>query len=259
MPLADGYIALKQKTNQLAGNLDRWMKEHKKESFSLPYAYPCDNYIESILSNEWVYAALQKFANKYCNDQIQLLISKSTLVSEQSYPNLYSLMLDCCHILNTDIIPKVYITKELSGINALSAGTDDSPLMFVSPKSVIALSDKELKFMLGHELGHIAQKNLMCHTIKGILEGLNKKSEVLGPMVADLINVPLNQWYRCAEYTADRAGLLCCKDIDVAKKLLLSFADPEEDKALLEYFELDNVHPYMQNRVNELIRFNINL
>ena len=62
MPLADGYIALKQKTNQLAGNLDRWMKEHKKESFSLPYAYPCDNYINSILSNEWVYAALQKFA-----------------------------------------------------------------------------------------------------------------------------------------------------------------------------------------------------
>ena len=225
---------MKQKTNQLAGNLDRWMKEHKKESFSLPYAYPCDNYISSILSNEWVYAALQKFANKYCNDQIQLLISKSTLVSEQSYPNLYSLILDCCHILNTDLIPKVYITKELHGINALSAGTDDSPMVFVSPKSV------------------------MCHTIKGVLGGLNKKSEVLGPMVADLIDVPLNQWYRCAEYTADRAGLLCCKDINVAKKLLLSFTDPKEDKALLEYFELDNVHPYMQNRVNELLRFNIN-
>lgn len=255
MSLTEGYIALKEKTNQLVGNLGEWMKDYKKDSFTLPYAYPCDNYIGVILSNEWVCAALQKFANKYCNEQIQLIVSKSTLVSKQSYPNLYSLVLDCCHILKTDITPKVYVTKELSGINALSAGTDDNPLVFVSPKSVITLSDMELKFMLGHELGHIAQKNLMCHTIKGVLDGLNKKSDVLGSMVADLIDVPLNQWYRCAEYTADRAGLLCCNDIDVAKKLLLSFADPKEDKALIQYYELDNVHPYMQNRVQELICF----
>ena len=67
--------------------------------------------------------------------------------------------------------------------------------------------------MIGHELGHILQKNLICHTIKGLLDNLNSKSEILGPIVSDLIEVPLNQWYRCSEYTADRAGLMCTRNI----------------------------------------------
>ena len=49
MSLTEGYIALKEKTNQLVGNLGEWMKDYKKDSFTLPYAYPCDNYIGVIL------------------------------------------------------------------------------------------------------------------------------------------------------------------------------------------------------------------
>lgn len=76
-------------------------------------------------------------------------------------------------------IPEVYITNQLKGINALSVGTDSAPIIPISRKTVISLSDGELKFMIGHELGYILQKNLMCHTIKGLFDNLNSKSEIL--------------------------------------------------------------------------------
>ena len=53
------------------------------------------------------------------------------------------------------------------GINALSIDNNGSPLILMSKKSTVFLSDRELQFLLGHELGHIASENLICHTVKG--------------------------------------------------------------------------------------------
>lgn len=99
--------------------------------------------------------------------------------------------------MNIDEVPEVYVTNQLKGINALSVGTDDAPIILISRKAMISLSDGELKFMIGHELGHIFQKNLMCHTIKGLLDKLNSKSEILGPIVSDLIDVSLKMVQMC--------------------------------------------------------------
>lgn len=255
MSILDRNIVLNEHTNQVIGIVGKWVKSIKKGSSVLPYAYPCENYIGTILSNKIVCTALQQVVDKYCKEQIESIKLKSISVTEKGFPRLWEIMHECCHILKVKSIPQLYITNQLKGINALTVGTDDNHLILLSPKSVVALSNVELKFMLGHELGHILQRNLMCHTIKGILDKLNDKSTILGPMVADLIDVPLNQWYRCAEYTADRAGLLCCNDINVATNLLCSFIEPIQDNILLQYYELDNAHPYIQNRVKELKRF----
>lgn len=78
----------------------------------------------------------------------------------------------------------------------------------VSSGLVERLDDAEMRFVVGHELGHA----LFDHHELGpeLLEG---EAEVrLAPVVA----MRLFAWMRYAELSADRVGLLCCGDFDTA-------------------------------------------
>lgn len=257
MPLAEGYKKLKSKAEQIVETVKTSKLLSPKKDAPLPYTYPCDNYMDPILSNGLVRKTLQVFAEKYCKEQILDIKSTGPLVSQANYPHFYDILQSCYKSLSVEEIPEVYITNKLKGINALSVGTDSAPIILISRKVVISLSDGELKFMIGHELGHILQKNLMCHTIKGLLDNLNSKSEILGPIVSDLIDVPLNQWYRCAEYTADRAGFICAKSITHIRSLFERLCNTtiKETNQIARYFELSNIHPMYNNRINQLEQF----
>lgn len=257
MPFAEGYNKLKSKVEQIVESVKTSKLLSQKKDTPLPYAYPCDNYMDSILSNGLVRKSLQLFADKYCKEQIQKIKSTGQLVSNSNYPHFYNILQSCYKSLNIEEVPEVYVTNQLKGINALSVGSDSAPIILISRKAVISLSDGELKFMIGHELGHILQKNLMCHTIKGLLDNLNSKAEILGPIVSDLIDVPLNQWYRCAEYTADRAGFICAKSITHIMSLFERLCNTtiKETNQIARYFELSNIHPMYNNRINQLEQF----
>lgn len=255
MPFAEGYNKLKSKAEQIFESVKTSKLLSQKKDAPLPYAYPCDNYMDSILSNGLVRKTLQLFADKYCKEQIQKIKSTGQLVSKANYPQFYDILQSCYKSLNVEEVPEVYVTNQLKGINALSVGTDSAPIILISRKAMISLSDGELKFMIGHELGHILQKNLMCHTIKGLLDNLNSKSEILGPIVSDLIDVPLNQWYRCAEYTADRAGLMCASDIRFIESIFQKAICNKAASTLDDYYELGHLHPNITKRMNELQRY----
>lgn len=256
MQIAEGYTKLKEKAVQMRNSVKALETLSTKKEKTLSYAYPCDNYMDKILSIAIVRKALQLFADKYCAKQILDIKADGLLVTESNCPNLYNAFKECCKILDIKEKPKLYISQKLNGINALSVGTDKEPMILISRKSTICLPETELKFLLGHELGHILQKNLMCHTIKGMLDNLNDKSEILGPIVSDLVEVPLNQWYRCAEYTADRAGLICCKDIELVGKLFNRFGkNYDHISAIDSYLELRISHPLLANRYKELCSY----
>lgn len=257
MILSEGYTRLKDKVGQVAESVKAAGILSEKKEFALPYAYPCDNYMDSILSNTIVRKTLQLFVDKYCKEQIHIIKSSGLLVTQNNFPRFNAIIQSCYKSLNVKEFPEVYITNQLNGINALSVGTDKAPILLISQKSVVSLTDGELKFMIGHELGHILQKNLMCHTVKGILDTLNNKSEILGPVVSDVIEMPLNQWYRCTEYTADRAGYLCCKSMKDVQKLFTRLCGNEtiSTNQIMKYFELSNVHPIYYNRIVELELF----
>ena len=255
MPFAKGYNKLKSKAELILESVKTSKLLSQKKDTLLSYAYPCDNYMDSILSNGLVRKSLQLFADKYCKEQIQKIKSTGQLVSKGNYPHFYDILQSCYKSLNVEEIPEVYVTNQLKGINALSVGADNAPIILISRKAMICLSDGELKFMIGHELGHILQKNLMCHTIKGLLDNLNSKSEILGPIVSDLIDVPLNQWYRCAEYTADRAGYLCCRDCEQIYKLFSKLFEKESVVGHQSYMELFQPHPFIQSRLDNINEF----
>lgn len=220
------------------------------------YVYPCDNDIARLLDSAFVQGALRKIAGHYYSKQIQEAIDKGIVVTKNSFPSLYRVIERCSERI---VFPKdvsVVLTTRLKGTNALAVENKGKGVVFLSNSAVTKLDSSELSFMLGHEFGHIAQGNLSCHTIKGIIDNLKDSSEVLGSLLADMIEVPLNKWYQCSEYTADRAGLLCCGEVNVALQLLKKVQEsPKGDSRVNDYFELSSAHPYLQHREQELRRY----
>ena len=112
--------------------------------------------------------------------------------------------------------------------NAYVSGLREPVLVFTS--GLLELYDEspeELRFIIGHELGHIKAKHLKTHflgsTLVGALVGDRSKNATFkDDFVAALSIGTLLHWYRESEYSADRAGLLCVGgDIKVAKQALL--------------------------------------
>lgn len=256
MKLSEGYTKLIKEAIKVKESVKASDILSPKKEEQLPYAYPCENYLDKILSNVIVRKALRKFADDKCKKQIEEICKEGLIVSEKSFPRLNSILNYCYNELGVNKYPKVYVTNRLTGVNALSIGSDDNPIVLMSPMSVAVLTEEEMKFMIGHEIGHLLQNNLECHTLKGMLDNVNDKSEIIGPMISDMIEVPLNQWYRCAEYTADRAGLICCKDINAVRKLFGRFHGMKEKNSSIEnFYELQHTHPLLEKRLKELISY----
>src|SRR5690606_21217927 len=73
--------------------------------------------------------------------------------------------------------------------------------------------DKTLTFLIGRELGHAQNGHVIYLTAAFYAD------EVAGVIVKTAIKpsiVALNRWRQLATITADRAGLLCCRSLDVA-------------------------------------------
>lgn len=222
------------------------------EDSVINYAVKEENYIGDFLDNKLVRGCLKSIADKYYGSQITVIRNEGMLLTNDSYPMLHSTYIHCCHTLKIKNPPAVYITHRLRGINALSVEINNERMILLSRRVVISLTAKEQAFILGHELGHHLQGNLVGHTVNGLVNSLKDKSEILGPMIQDAIEVPLKRWCRRSEYNADRAGLLCCKDIEVVKQLFMKIGMIESITVYHQYKETSDDHPMLITRLKEL-------
>ena len=222
------------------------------EDVVMDYAVKEENYIGDFLDNKLVRGCLKSIADKYYGSQITVIRNEGMLLTNDSYPMLHSTYIHCCHTLKIMNPPAVYITHRLRGINALSVEINNEQMILLSRRVAISLSAKEQAFILGHELGHHQQGNLVGHTVNGLVNSLKDKSEIFGPMIQDAIEVPLKRWCRRSEYNADRAGLLCCKDIEVVKQLFLRIGMIDSVTVYHQYKETSDDHPMLTTRLKEL-------
>ena len=242
--------------NSTAGEPSKPKKIEVVKPASIPdYAYSCDNYIDSVLENKLTRQTLRAIATKYYGQQIEEVTQNGSKLTEKNYPRLFANFQDCCKTLNVTNHPKVFVTSRLTGINALSVEIEKEPIVLLSYMSVIGLNDLEQKFLLGHELGHIQLGHMLAHTVQGLLNDLNKRVELLGPIVTDLIDVPLNRWYRTSEFTADRAGYQCCKDMNTIRCLFKRLEHDAPVNAFNQYKELSDAYPRMSTRLEQLSKY----
>lgn len=262
MDFSTAYSRLKDFAEQFANSsagIPQTAQQHDKvakittiEDAVMDYAVKEENYIGDFLDNKLVRGCLKSIADKYYGSQIKVIRNEGVLLTNDSYPMLHSTYIHCCHTLKIKNPPAVYITHRLRGINALSVEINNERMILLSRRVAISLSAKEQAFILGHELGHHQQGNLVGHTVNGLVNSLKDKSEIFGPMIQDAIEVPLKRWCRRSEYNADRAGLLCCKDIEVVKQLFLKIGMIESVTVYHQYKETSDDHPMLTTRLKEL-------
>lgn len=220
----------------------------KMENRRAWYAEWDDNYLGGLLDNNLAKSILRKIADSYYGKQLDELLEEATELTTDTYPLIYGVYAACCETLGMFSPPKAFVTGKMKGINALSLEVKGKQLILISPKATVCLLPEQQAFILGHELSHHQQGNLVCHTVNGLMDSLNDASEIFGPLVLDTIEVPLKRWCRCSEFNADRAGYICCKDIETIRQLFLRLGMKSDVSAYEDYMEVGAAHPLLNTR-----------
>lgn len=134
-------------------------------------------------------------------------------ITNESLPKMHQQLVDACKILGLKEIPTYSTDWEYAPYH-FSNGEKHRRIVMMSGSADL-FTDEEMMFVLGHELGHMACGHKPYHML---LETFYMPfvNDAAFKAWASIIKLPLMEWYRISDYTADRMGLLCCQDINAA-------------------------------------------
>jgi Zn-dependent protease with chaperone function len=197
------------------------------------------------------------------------LLGTAIKVGPNQYPRVHEIVKSCSETLGIPM-PQVFIQGRIDSINAMTMGTDKESVIVIHSVTVDHLDDDELKFVIGHECGHIQNGHVVYLTTLRILTQV--ASMFLGWFVQPAL-IALQSWSRAAEITCDRAGLLCSGDEQVAQRAFLKLVTGskklygelnveqyldqlrEGREGLGRAAELTKSHPYIPKRIEALRLF----
>lgn len=169
-------------------------------------------------------------------------------VTPKSCPELYKLVEDTAKVLEIDIIPEIY-TKWTYGLNAYTTGYREDTILVLYSGAVDLLPDSELKYIVGHEMGHIKSGHVLYHVMATVISQAMQQMGVLATAAAP-IQLALGYWNRMSEFTADRAGLLACQDLDAALSATMKMAGIPQ-----KYFNVTNPHVFAEQAQEFLTKY----
>lgn len=169
-------------------------------------------------------------------------------VTEKSCPELYKLIDDTAKTLDINMLPEIY-TQWTYGINAYTTGYKDSTILVLYTGAVDLLPDPELKFIVGHELGHVKSGHVIYHVMVQFISQVLQQMGALGS-AAIPVQMALLYWDRMSEFTADRAGLLACQDLDAALSCTMKMAGLPK-----RYFNTADPHIFLEQANEFLTRY----
>ena len=147
-------------------------------------------------------------------------------VTPEALPDLYKLFLTARDRLAIPITPEFYI-RNAGDINAFTAGVD-KPIIVLHSGAIDALTDDEVLFLIGHEMGHIKSGHVLYYQIASCLplvgQIIGNLTLGIGNLLSMGLQAALTHWQRSSELTADRAGLLACQDRDATLRSMMKLA-----------------------------------
>ncbi|HWS37903.1 MAG TPA: M48 family metallopeptidase [Actinoplanes sp.] len=145
-------------------------------------------------------------------------------VDHRQYPRVYQRFTEAASALDVAELPELYVTQDPM-INGQAIGLE-RPFIVVTTGAVDKLDDDELRALLGHEIGHVRSGHAVYKTIMKILTGWLSTISWLpvGVMALRAIIAAMYEWWRKAELSADRAGLLAGQDPAASLRLLMKLA-----------------------------------
>jgi len=169
-------------------------------------------------------------AQWYFSDKIVLWTSGAKIVSKEEYPQLHNIVEN---LVSKNGIPKPKVAVVNSGVpNAFATGKSPSSSLIAVTTGILGLlDDEELEAVIGHELTHVRNRDVLVLTLAsvfstlawylaqfGFFGGYQSRNRDSGNVTAIVILVAIVTWVvsfliiraisRYREYSADRGGAI---------------------------------------------------
>lgn len=244
------------------------------------YEHPFDKKALNALEATPGLGAAGKFITKNTVEKIfNIQYTGSALrVTSDNYPRLYEFLDYACTVLDVDRKPELYVQWGYD-INAFTTGAE-KPIMVLNSGLLDLCTEDEILFIVGHECGHIKSNHMLYHMMAQIINTIIDMVPG-GNLVGFPLKYALYYWSRMSEFTADRAGLLCCQNMKAAVSAFIkmsglpiqeynninpkSFISQAENFQQLDYENLNKIiktiiiaqadHPWTVMRAGQLINW----
>jgi Zn-dependent protease with chaperone function len=219
---------------------------------------------------------LRRLAGLFNDRSLRLMfLASSVRASQTQFPQLYQAMRDGAYVLDLPTVPELYIWQNPL-VNAMALGAD-KPFIVVTTGMVDLFDAEEMRWAIGHELGHILSGHTVYRTMLFHLINLARRVAwmPIGWLGLRAIIWGLEEWYRKSELSCDRAGLLAGQDVEASRRALMKMAGgsrmaelshddfhrqaheydavPDVREGLLKLLQLEgNTHPFAVVRFAEL-------
>ena len=160
-------------------------------------------------------------------------------VTKECLPDLYTQLESVCTTLGYEDIPGFSLMWNYH----ITAGTEgaNNPHITSMSGAIDLLTEDELSFLLGHEIGHQVCGHKPYHMFLETLYMPLINTVPGGKMWIGLVRSTLLNWYRYSDFTADRFGLLACQDINVALTTMIKMSGIPK-----KYFSSINVESFIK-------------
>lgn len=153
-----------------------------------------------------------------------MYLATSVRVDDKQFRNIHHLRADAVRILDSQITPEMFVLQS-PGANAFTIGMD-RPFIVLTTGLLDLLDHEELRFVVGHELGHALSGHAVYRTMLMHLMRLaaNIGWMPVGGWALRAIVAALMEWSRKSELSGDRAGLLVGQDVDASVRVHMKLA-----------------------------------
>jgi Zn-dependent protease with chaperone function len=181
------------------------------------------------------------------------LRAESVEITPKQMPELYGVFLEVCQRLGEKELPKLYVTQSGGILNAFAMRhlARNFVVIYSELLSACGTNSPEIRFILGHEVGHIRRNHVLKHLL--LFPGL------LLPLIG-------NAYRRACEKTSDRYGAYAAGNGEGAVRAMLllaagpgnhrivspeAFADQHQSERgfFVSLHELFSMYPTLSQRV----------
>ncbi|MCU1647986.1 MAG: family metallopeptidase [Nocardia sp.] len=153
-----------------------------------------------------------------------MYLATAVRVDERQFKNVHQLREDAVRILDAPTTPEMFVLQDPE-VNAFTIGMD-RPFIVLTTGLLDLLDPEELRFVVGHELGHALSGHAVYRTM--LMHLMRLAAGVgwvpLGGWALRAIVAALMEWSRKSELSGDRAGLLCGQDVDASVRVHMKLA-----------------------------------
>lgn len=178
------------------------------------YEHPADKGAMATLRAVPGVSDVLKTINGLFDERADRLVSvaSNVRVGPTQYPVIDRLRNESAEILDLPSVPKLYVENN-PHLNARAVGIDE-PFIVLTSGLVTQLDTEALRFVIGHEMGHILSGHAVLLTLIERLKLLQRTVAwvPLGVIGLRAVIAALYEWLRKAQLSADRAGLLVSQD-----------------------------------------------